>query len=133
MVHLLGIDTFNLLFGRSPDDMTGALEGAILGAAVGLGYVIAGRQKQLRVGASLAALCGAGARVLIVLSGLHLMGGSLDLLPEHFPDSRLRLGGLFGESGFGPVSRTVTAALEGALFAGSVVSAMLLAKRRAAA
>ena len=133
MVHLLGLDTFNLLFGQSPGYMTGALEGAILGAAVGLGYVIASRQKQLRVGASLAALCGAGAGVVIVLAGLHLMGGSLDLLARHFPDSQLRLGGLFGESGFGAVSRTVTAALEGALFAGSVVCAMLLAKARFAA
>ena len=130
-VRLLGLDAFNLLFGQSPGDMTGALEGAILGAAVGLGYVLASRQQQLRVGASLAALCGAAAGILIVVAGLHLMGGSLNLLAEHFPASKLRLGGLFGEMGFGRVSRTITAALEGALFAGCVVAAMLMARRRA--
>jgi len=130
-VRLLGLDAFNLLFGQSPGDMTGALEGAILGAATGLGYVLAGRQEQLRVGAPLAALCGAAAGILIILAGLHLMGGSLNLLAVHFPGSQLRLGGLFGETGFGPVSRTITAALEGALFAGCIVAAMLLARRRA--
>jgi hypothetical protein len=60
------------------------------------------------------------------------MGGSLDLLAHHFPDSRLRLdpvGGLFGESGFGPVTQIVTGALEGMLFGGCIVGAMLLAKR----
>ena len=129
VVRLLGLDAFKLLFGQAPTEMTGALEGAILGAAVGLGYVLAGRQEQLRLGAPLAALCGAAAGVLIVIAGLHLMGGSLNSLAEHFPDSQLRLGGLFGESGFGPVSRTVTGALEGALFAACIVVAMVLAKR----
>ena len=133
VVRLLGLDAFNLLFGQSPGDMTGALEGAILGAAVGLGFVLASRQHKLRIGAPMAALCGAAAGILIVLAGLHLMGGSLDLLAQHFPDSKVRLGGLFGESGFGPVSRTVTGALEGALFAGCIVAAMLLARRRGGA
>jgi hypothetical protein len=63
------------------------------------------------------------------------MGGSLALLAAHFPGSRLRLdriGALFGESGFGPVTQAVTGALEGALFAGCVVAAMLLARRQLA-
>ncbi len=59
-VKLLGLDAFNLLFGHSPGDMTGAFEGAILGAAVGLGFLLAGRQERLRVGVPLAALCGGG-------------------------------------------------------------------------
>ena len=131
IVRLLGLDAFNLLFGRSPGDMTGALEGAILGAAAGLGFVLASRQERLRIGASLAALCGGVAGMLIVLGGLNLLGGSLDLLARNFPGSRLRLGGLFGEAGFGAISKTVTGALEGALFAGCLVTAMLFARRRA--
>jgi hypothetical protein len=66
------------------------------------------------------------------LLGGRLMGGSLDLLARHFPGSRLRLdriGETFGESGFGPVSQSVTGALEGALFAGCVVGAMIVALR----
>ncbi|WP_331041027.1 transcriptional regulator [Allosphingosinicella sp.] len=69
---------------------------------------------------------------LFTLLGGRLMGGSLDLLARTFPDSRLRLdpiSGLFGENGFGPVSQIVTGTLEGALFAGCVLGAMLLARR----
>ena len=64
--------------------------------------------------------------------GGFMMGGSLDLLAHQFPDSRLRfdrIGAWFGESGFGPVSRMVTSALEGGLFSGGVVTAMRLARR----
>ncbi len=60
------------------------------------------------------------------------MGGSLDLLASTFSDSRLRLdriGSLFGESGFGPVSQIVTGGLEGALFGGCIVGATILARR----
>ena len=60
------------------------------------------------------------------------MGGSLDLLATTLPGSRLRLdhiGALFGEAGFGPVSAATTGALEGALFSGFVVAAMILARR----
>jgi DNA-binding winged helix-turn-helix (wHTH) protein len=134
-VKLLGLDAFTLLLGRSPGGMTGAPEGAILGAAVGLGFVLAARQDKLRVGVLLAGLCGAVAGLLIPLLGLHMMGGSLDLLANRFPGSRLRLdalGALAGESGFGPVSHMVTGALEGALFAGCVVVAMLWWRRRPA-
>ncbi|WBY09362.1 hypothetical protein PIB19_08650 [Sphingomonas sp. 7/4-4] len=70
--------------------------------------------------------------MLVPLRGGRLMGGSLDLLARHFPASRLRLdqiGGLFGESGFGPVAQLVTGALEGGLFAACIAGAMLLARR----
>jgi hypothetical protein len=61
-----------------------------------------------------------------------LLGGSLVLLAEHYTGSQLQIGGLFGERDFGLASQAVTAALEGALFAGSLVGAMLWAQRRAA-
>ena len=63
------------------------------------------------------------------------MGGSLALLADTFPGSRLQLdqlGAMFGESGFGPVTQLVTGGLEGALFGGCVVAAMLYAERRLA-
>jgi DNA-binding winged helix-turn-helix (wHTH) protein len=132
-VELLGLDAFTLLFGRSPGDITGAFEGFVLGGAVGLGIWVAGRREQLRHGTLLAALLGGLAGLVIPLLGGRLMGGSLALLAEHFPGSRLRLdriAGLFGESDFGPISQAVTGALEGALFAGCVVAAMLLARRQ---
>ena len=135
VVKLLGIDAFNLLLGRSPGDITGAGEGLLLGGAVGLGAWLASRftgRTSLRRGMAVAGLAGGVAGIVIPLIGGRLMGGSLDLLARHFPASRLRLdqiGALFGEHGFGPIAQVVTGGLEGALFGGCVVGAMLLARR----
>jgi hypothetical protein len=63
------------------------------------------------------------------------MGGSLDLLANRFPASRLRLDGigdLFGEEGFGPLSQLVTGAMEGAMFGAFTVGAMVIARRHLA-
>ena len=132
ITKLLGIDAFNLLVGRSPGDITGAGEGLLLGTAVGAGAWLSGRIDGMRRSSAIAGLIGGATGILIVLLGGRLMGGSLALLSEQFPDSRLRLdrlSNLFGEDGFGPVSQVVTGGLEGALFAGCVVGAMILARR----
>ena len=135
VVKLLGLDTFNLLFGRSPGDITGAPEGALLGAAIGLGAWLGSRgpgRVRLRRGMVVAGLAGGAAGAVIPLLGGRLMAGSLDLLARSFPGSRLRvdqIGALFGEDGFGPVSQIVTGALEGLLFSACVVGAMVLARR----
>ncbi|HEY0112715.1 MAG TPA: transcriptional regulator [Allosphingosinicella sp.] len=135
IVKLLGLDAFNLLLGRTPGDITGGVEGALLGGAVGLGAWLASRgaaRRSLRRAVAAAALAGAAAGLLIPLLGGRLMGGSLDLLALAFPDSRLRLdpiGALFGEAGFGTVSQIATGILEGALFGGCIVGAMVLARR----
>ncbi|MBO9623137.1 MAG: transcriptional regulator [Sphingomonas sp.] len=135
VVKLLGLDAFNLLLGQDPGNITGAPEGLLLGSATGLGAWLAARKAApptLRRSGGIAALAGGASGILIALLGGRMMGGSLDLLAHHFPGSRLRLdpiGRLLGETGFGPVSRAVTGALEGALFAGCVVGAMILAAR----
>ena len=133
---LLGIDAFTLLLGRSPGDITGAGEGALFGTVIGLGAWLAQRAdapQALRRGIATAGLAGAAAGAAIPLLGGRMMAGSLDLLAKSFPASRLRLdqlGGLFGEPGFGPVSQSVTGALEGLLFAACVVAAMTIARRQ---
>ena len=133
-VKLLGLDAFTLLIGRSPGDITGPLEGIVLGAATGLGaWVTCGLHPHwsLRRSAAAAGAAGAVAGLLIALAGGRLMGGSLALLAQHFPDSRLRLddlGQLLGEQGFGPVTRTVTSVLEGMLFAACVVGGMVFVR-----
>ncbi|MBU2418317.1 MAG: transcriptional regulator, partial [Alphaproteobacteria bacterium] len=61
VVRLIGLDAFSLLFGRSPGDITGAPEGALLGAAVGLGAWLGSRAQgrvSLRRGMAAAALAG---------------------------------------------------------------------------
>jgi DNA-binding winged helix-turn-helix (wHTH) protein len=132
---LLGLDAFTLLVGRSPGNITGALEGAVLGGAVGFGAWLGARRKGVgylrRSVAAAGVACGL-AGVAITLLGGRLMGGSLDQLARRFPDSRLRLdqiGALFGEASFGPVSQAVTGGIEGMLFGAFVVGAMILARR----
>ncbi len=135
LTKLLGLDAFNLLLGRSPGDITGAMEGLVLGAAVGFGTWLGGTGKRrlpLRLGMSAAALSAGVAGMTIGLLGGRLMGGSLELLARSFPNSRLRLdqiGKIFGEDGFGPISQVVTGGLEGALFGGFIAGAMILAGR----
>ena len=70
--------------------------------------------------------------MLVSLLGGRLMLGSLDALAQSFPGSQLRLepiGALFGERGLGPIGEAVSSGLEGALFGGCIVGAMLLARR----
>ena len=133
VVKLLGIDAFNLLFGRSPAGIAGAMEGLLVGAAVGLGAWLAYRGgDRLRRGMVTAGLIGAAAGGVIPLLGGRLMAGSLDLLSRTFPESRLRLGqfgALVGEQGLGTVSQMISGALEGGLFAACVVGATILADR----
>lgn len=132
LFKLLGLDAFSLLVGQSPGEITGAFEGLFIGAGTGLGAWLSRRTESVRRSALQAALCGGVAGVAISLLGGRLMLGSLDLLAREVPGSRLRLdhiSRLFGEASFGPVTRTVTSVLEGALFAAGVVSAMALAAR----
>lgn len=136
VVKLLGADAITLLFGGSPGDITGAPEGAVLGAAVGLAAWLTVRRTRrgsLRLGVATAAGCGLAAGLTVALMGGRLMGGSLDLLADQFPGSRLRLDGfgrLFGEADFGPISHVVSAGLEGLLFCACIVGTMILARRR---
>jgi len=134
IVKLLGLDAFNLLLGHAPDDITGAPEGLVLGGAVGLGAWLAGRTASPRRGIACAAASGGAGALLILLLGGRMMGGSLDALARSFPASRLqldRMGHLFGETGFGPVTRFATGMMEGALFAGCIVGAMMMAHKPA--
>lgn len=134
--ELLATDAFTLLLGAAPGDTTGAFEGLVLGAAIGLGAWLGlptDRRPRLRRGTGLAGLAGGSAGLLVSLLGGRLLGGSLAAVSETFPDGRLpfgRLGTLLGETGFGPLTQAVSATVEGALFASCLVGAMILAARR---
>lgn len=132
VVRLAGLDAFALLFGSAPRAMTGAGEGALLGAAIGAGVWIAlGRRRRIALlaGAVLTGAAGAGTSLL----GGRLMGGSLAALAAQFPGARLRLdhlGAMFGEATFGSVSQAATAGLEGALFGAVMVLALSVEQRQ---
>jgi hypothetical protein len=131
-VKMLGLDAFSLLVGQSPGKITGAFEGLLIGGGTGLGMWLARHVTSVRASALVGAACGGLAGLAVALLGGRLMLGSLDLLARQVPGSRLRLdqiSQLFGEASFGPITRTVTSILEGALFAAGVVSAMALAER----
>lgn len=136
VVKLVGLDAFDLLFGHSPGDMTGAPEGALLGGMIGAAVWFNARAKvgpPIRRCVAAGALAGLAAGVLIPLLGGRLMGGSLDLLAQGFPASRFRvsqIGAVFNETGFGLTSQLVTAGLEAMLFGGFVAGAMAIACRR---
>jgi len=130
---LLGLDAFSLLVGRSPGDITGGMEGLLLGAAVGLNVWLGLRSDSLRRTAVLAGLSGASAGLLIGLARGRLMLGSLALLEVAFPRARLhidQIGQLFGEAGIGRVTQVAANMLEGGLFSACVVAAIILAGRR---
>jgi DNA-binding winged helix-turn-helix (wHTH) protein len=133
-VKLLGVDAFNLLFGRTPAGITGGMEGAALGFAVGLGAQLGGGVDAANWWRPVAAAAatGAGIGVLIALSGGHLMGGSLDLLARSFSESRLQLDALgryFGEVRFGQTTQVVLAGIEGLIFTACVVGAVVASRR----
>jgi len=127
---LLATDSFDLLFGRSPGEMTGPAEGALLGAMLGLAAFVARvRRLDASLGLAVGAVVGGAAGLLVPLLGGHLLGGSLNLLASRFPASRFRLdsvGALLGEDGFGPLTEAVTATLEGGLFGMCVIGALAL-------
>jgi DNA-binding winged helix-turn-helix (wHTH) protein len=124
--NLIGHDAFLLLFGQTPGDITGALEGSLLGAAVGLADDLGRRfaaHGRIQRNMLLAGAIGALAGLLIAMTGGQLLGGSLALLSDSFPDSRLHLETL------GPFAAGVTSALEGAWFSLCLVCALTLARR----
>ncbi|HEX6981371.1 MAG TPA: transcriptional regulator [Balneolaceae bacterium] len=133
LAKLLGVDAFNLLFGRAPEGITGGLEGAVLGAAVALGAMFGGGLDTPRLRpVMMAAFAGAAAGILISIAGGCLMSGSLDLLTRSFTDSQLRLDALghyFGEMHFGYITQTVLSGFEGFLFGACVVGSIVYMRR----
>ena len=93
------------------------------------------RGLRLRLRSLARGIAGALAGIVSPMLGGRMMGGSLDLLAQSFPDSRLRLdqiGALFGELGFGSVAQIVTGGIEGLVFGACVIGAMTIARRQLA-
>lgn len=132
VARLVGLDAFALLLGQSPGDMTGASEGLLLGAAVGLAVWAARRRTPTLAGsAAWGGLVAGAAGIAISLSGGTFLGGSLDFLLRRFPEARFRLdaiGAFFGENGFGPVSKAATSGIECLFFGACVVGAMVFVR-----
>ncbi len=141
LTKLLGLDAFTLFFGRALVGITGALEGAVLGALVVSGVLVARRLRRtvspgvpssIRSTVTGGAVGGAAAGMLIPLGGGRLLGGSLELLAQSFEGSQIRLDSLsqlFGEGSFGLVTQMVLGGTEGLLFGAFLVGALGLSRR----
>jgi len=133
---MLGMDAFNLLFGRAPAGITGGPEGLALGIAVALGLWLGHRLPRVPEtwqAASGAAVTGLFAGLVIPLLDGHLLGGSLKLLADSFQDSRLELnafGALFGGVEFTLATETALAGIEGMIFCSCVAGAISWTHRR---
>ena len=109
--------------------MGGAVEGLVLGGSAGLGYALSTPTatdglaaprgwRRMRVIAVVAAACAAGALALAV-NGRPLVGGTIHAVAQASTGSQARLtplARLVGEPDFGPVTRMVIGAGEGAAF-----------------
>jgi len=128
--HLIGVDMLQALFGQSPTGITGAFEGAVIGAGLSLGAVLCGRisnggRSWHRVIG--AALGGMSAAIILTLIGGNLFSSSLELIARSFANSQFRmepLASFFGEVHFGRTTQIALGAMEGFLFGGCLVGGM---------
>ncbi|MYK87940.1 MAG: transcriptional regulator [Acidobacteria bacterium] len=127
--HFLGRLVLEGLFGRDLSPLTGALEGLVLGGAVGLGYGLATPTAEggmatpqglsrVRV-ALLTGLACALAAGMLGWSGRFLGAMSLDFMAQSFPGSQVGLAPLarlLGEQEPGVVTRVAISVFEGLMF-----------------
>ena len=127
--HLVGRLVLEGLFGRDLSPLAGAVEGLVLGGAVGLGYGLATPTAEggmatphglARVRAALlAGLACALAAGMLGWSGRFLGAMSLDFMAQSFPGSQVGLAPvarLLGEPAPGVVTRVAISAFEGLMF-----------------
>jgi len=132
---LLGVDTVRALFGQSPTGITGAFEGAVIGASLSLGVVLIAtlirrsRPWHRVLAAGIGAMC---AGVLLTAIGGNLFSASLEIVAKLFANSQIRmdpLAPLFGEMHFGQTTQIVMGAIEGLLFGTGVAAGIEIASR----
>ena len=142
IAHLLGRLVLEGLFGRDLSPLTGAVEGLVLGGAVGLGYGLATSTAEggmatprglarVRV-ALLTGLACALAAGMLGWSGRFLGAMSLDFMARSFPGSQVGLAPLarlLGEQEPGVVTRVAISVFEGLMF-GSGLAAGLTRRPR---
>lgn len=122
--RLLGTDTLRLLVGSAPDHIAGAIEGLVIGLAVGATLLATQRWNGLGRHA-VGIVLGAGTGAAIVLAGGTLMAGSLADMVTQFPRASLSL-----EWTADPLLMALSGAFEGGLFTALVAGAMAWAKER---
>ncbi len=135
-IHLLGVDTLRTLFGQNLSEISGALEGTVIGLSIPLGAALANfgskRQHSWRkiLGAAFGSMCAA---VILIFTEGNLFSGSIEIIARSFSNSQINLdplATLFGEVHFGELSKIILAGFEGLLFGGFLMAGLELIKRR---
>lgn len=135
LLYILEVDIFRTLFGHQLSGVTGAYEGLVIGATLGLGR-ITGEQfyPEMKLFKILGAAFGSmvGAVLLTSIEG-NLFSGSIEIIARSFSKSQLNLqpvAALFGEVYFGKLSRIILGAMEGFLFGGFMTAGMEMFRKR---
>lgn len=135
LANQLARDIFHALFGGELVGVTGAFEGAMIGAGLALGVRVMESLRahsqtwQRALAAALGATC---AGVLVTLIGGNLFTGSLAIVTHSFANSQLRIESLsawFGEAALGRTMLMFIGAIEAFLFGATVRAGMELAQR----
>ncbi len=135
LINIIGVDILRTLFGQELINITGALEGAILGFCLSLGLTIAESfypQRRLSKIFTVAIFTTIGAIALSLFKG-NLFSGSIAAISRAFSDSQINLeplAFLLGEIHFGTLSRIVLSSIEGFLFGGLFSAGMELFNNR---
>ncbi|MHB2148122.1 nSTAND1 domain-containing NTPase [Calditrichota bacterium LG25] len=129
MINLIGVDILRTLFGQELINITGALEGTILGFCLSLALTISEifypkhRMAKILTAALFSTI---GAITLSLFEG-NLFSGSIAAISRSFSKSQINLeplASLLGEVHFGLISRLVLSSIEGFLFGGLFTAGM---------
>jgi DNA-binding winged helix-turn-helix (wHTH) protein len=135
ITNLLGVDIIRAVFGQNPSGITGALEGAVIGAGLSLGAVLTtqlikeSRPFQRVLGAALGAMC---AGIVLTVIGGNLFSGSLEVVARSFADSQIRMEPLapyFGTSSLNHKREIIFGAIEGLIFGAGLMSGIEILSR----
>ena len=114
----------------------GGVEGMVIGACAGLGFALGTRNRgHLPAAALVTALSCGAAGLVLAWSGRPLAGGTIHAIAQAAEGSRATLaplGRLIGEPDFGPLSRTIAAFGECAMFGLGLGSGLIWRERRRA-
>jgi DNA-binding winged helix-turn-helix (wHTH) protein len=135
ITNILGVDIIRSIFGRNPSGITGAMEGAVIGAGLSLGAVLVSqlfkdaRPFQRVLGAALGAMC---AGIVLTVIGGNLFSGSLEVVARSFADSQIRMEPLapyFGAASFNHTRQIIFGAIEGLMFGAGLMSGIEILSR----
>jgi DNA-binding winged helix-turn-helix (wHTH) protein len=134
ILHIIGVDTFQALFGQQLSEIAGAYEGAIIGLGLSLGYLAGGvtNHQRMWIRIAMASIGTMLAAIILTLIQGNLFSASIETIAKSFVNSQINLQPLakvFGESHYGQLSRLILGAAEGFLFGGGLTFGLEISRK----